>query len=285
MQGSINAEREHEASASLIAIFTTNQPMYDKLMSLKMNPNGEFARMIEFNIPKPKILKDDPSFGPKVFDEFNYNYGHAGIEFIKALMTYSDEQIKTMKDYWITKFKQDFGDDSVYRFYENMVGAVLTSGEICREHDIVNIDLDRLYDVILNAMVGIRAGVGKVNDVDYESLLGDFINQNQSSILSIKSGNVVMDPRGPLLIRSVIENNALMVSRPAFRKYLNDLQVSQGQFTLAMRKLGALIDEKKVRMGAGWKDATAEINTMCYIFDTTKFTIPVDAPIIDNEPA
>ena len=44
MQASVNAEREHEMSASLIAIFTSNHSLYDKLTTLKKDPNGEVAR-------------------------------------------------------------------------------------------------------------------------------------------------------------------------------------------------------------------------------------------------
>jgi uncharacterized protein (DUF927 family) len=35
MQASVNAERDHEMSASLVAIFTSNQSLYDKLTTLK----------------------------------------------------------------------------------------------------------------------------------------------------------------------------------------------------------------------------------------------------------
>lgn len=277
MQSSVNAEREHEASASLIATMTTNHSMYDKLMSIKKNPNGEVARMIEFffnDIPKP--ISDNPSLAPEIFEPFNHNYGHAGPMFIRAVFTYSDEEIRERILKWGKRFKKDFGDNSAYRFYESMIGAVLTAGEICNEHGIVTIDLERVYAVIIRIMNSIRLGIGKINDVDHESLVGDFLNQNQSSILSIKNGNVVMEPRGPLIIRSVVDEDRLYISRPAFHKYLADNQVSRTNFSDIMTKMGALLDEKKTRMGAGWKDATSEVNVVCYVFDTSKFSKPVD---------
>jgi uncharacterized protein (DUF927 family) len=40
MQASVNAERAHELSAALVAIFTSNHSLYDKLAILKKDPNG-----------------------------------------------------------------------------------------------------------------------------------------------------------------------------------------------------------------------------------------------------
>ena len=78
MQASVNAERDHEMSASLIAIFTSNHSLYDKLTTIKKDPNGEVARIIEFMLGQPKILQTDLTFGRRVFEAFKTNYGHAG---------------------------------------------------------------------------------------------------------------------------------------------------------------------------------------------------------------
>ena len=82
MQASINAEREYEMSASLIALLTSNHGLYDILQSVKMDPNGEAARLIEFEVFKPQLLYDNPNLGEYIFDAFKYNYGHAGPMFI-----------------------------------------------------------------------------------------------------------------------------------------------------------------------------------------------------------
>ena len=52
MQASINAERTTELSAALVAMFTSNHSLYDKLSILKKDPNGEVARLIEISYTK-----------------------------------------------------------------------------------------------------------------------------------------------------------------------------------------------------------------------------------------
>jgi hypothetical protein len=86
MQASVNAEREQKASASLIAILTSNHSLYDKIHQYKKNANGEIARFIEFTVRKPKLFYDNPEAGFEIFDTFNKNYGWAGIDFVKKLI-------------------------------------------------------------------------------------------------------------------------------------------------------------------------------------------------------
>ena len=31
---------------------------------------------------------------------------------------------------WVTKFRDQFGEDTAYRFYENLIAATMTAGEI-----------------------------------------------------------------------------------------------------------------------------------------------------------
>jgi hypothetical protein len=96
-------------SASLIAIFTSNQSMYDKLSILKKDPNGEVARLIEFSVRKPQAFVDEPTLGKEIFDKFRFNYGWAGREFIFALYKRSDDEIQKMMDKWVDQFRKDFG--------------------------------------------------------------------------------------------------------------------------------------------------------------------------------
>ena len=42
MQASVNAEREHEMSASLIALFTSNHSLYNKIESIKIIQVGKW---------------------------------------------------------------------------------------------------------------------------------------------------------------------------------------------------------------------------------------------------
>lgn len=271
MQASVNAERDHEMSASLIAIFTSNHSLYDKLTTIKKDPNGEVARLIEIAARKPDLFKDDASLGREIFDKFRFNYGWAGREFMFALYDYTDSQIADMMDKWSIRFTKDFGEDTAYRFYENLISAVMTAGEIAVKADIISYDLDRIYKKIVSEMINIRDNVVKVNNVDYISLVAEFINNSQTGILALKGGNTTMEPRTSLVIRAELDDKRIFLEKPAFRKFLIDNNVSTREFLFQMKQTGHEVKELKKRMGTGWKDATGTLPVMAYELSLDNF--------------
>jgi hypothetical protein len=257
MQASVNAERDHEMSASLIAIFTSNQSLYDKLTTLKKDPNGEVARLIEMMVRKPDIFKDEAHLGREIFDQFRFNYGWAGPEFIRAVYRTGEQGITKLIDEWSLRFKKDFGEDTAYRFYENIVAAAMTAGDIAVDAKIVKFDLDRVYRRIVGEMIAIRDNVVKVNSVNYESILSDYINKNQSGILAFKDNKITMEPRMALVIRVENDSNMMYISKTEFDKYLHEGGISTKEFLFQVNALGIKVDagrNAQKRMSAGWKD-------------------------------
>jgi hypothetical protein len=59
-------------------------------------------------------------------------------------MKYSNEEIEAKVSVWVDRFKKDFGDDTAFRFYENLVAVTMVGGEIAAEADVVHIDLERV---------------------------------------------------------------------------------------------------------------------------------------------
>lgn len=254
MQASVNAERDHEMSASLVAIFTSNHSLYDKLTTLKKDPNGEVARLIEMTIRKPSVFRDDAALGREIFDSFRFNYGWAGPEFIKALYKTGEQGISEMIDRWCLRFKKDFGDDTAYRFYENLVAAAMTSGEIANQANITTFDIERIYKLVVFEMIAIRDHVVKVNSVDYESVLSDYVNKNQSGILAFADNKIMMEPRMAFVIRVENDNDTMWISKTEFDKYLNEMSISKKEFLYQMQLSNIEISQEKKRMNAGWKD-------------------------------
>jgi hypothetical protein len=268
MQGSINAEREYEMSASLIAMLTTNHSIYGKLDSLKATPDGEAARLIEFLVHRPKLLTEDARLGKHIFDAFRFNYGHAGPMYIKEVLRGGDNYVLDHIAKWDEKFIKDFGNYPEYRFYQNLTGATFGGGSIANEHNITGYDLERIYHQTMLSMIEIRDNVVKVNRTDYPSLLGDFINKNMGNALVLKDGKVTMEPRGQIVARIVSEEGLLQVSKSEFKKFLAERQVSLREFEFDMREKKVLVDDKKGRLTTGWKNAIAVDPAYCYWFKT-----------------
>jgi hypothetical protein len=270
MQASVNAEREHEMSASLIAILTTNQSAYSKFEGIKANPDGEAARLIEFLIHKPPMLEatGGSSLGRHIFDAFNFNYGHAGPKLIKEALRLGDSHIRDIMQKWDDKFVKDFGEDVTYRFYQNLMCATCMVGEIAVAANIIKLDIDRVYHEVVREMITIRDKVVKINRTDYPAVLGDYINKNMGNILVLKDGKVTMEPRGQIVGRIVSDENLLQVSKTDFKKYLNERQISSREFEFEMREKNVLVDDKKGRLTTGWKTAIHVDPAYLYWFKT-----------------
>lgn len=268
MQGSVNAEREHEMSASLIALMTTNQSAYSKFESIKANPDGEAARVIEFLIHKPQLLQNNGALGKHIFNAYNFNYGHTGPMVIQEAFRLGDNYIHDNISMWEEKFIKDFGDDTTYRFYQNLVAATCMSGAMAHNANIINLDISRVYHETVREMITIRDKVVKINRTDYASVLADFVNKNMGNMLVLKDGRVAMEPRGQIVGRIVSDENLLQVSKTDFKKYLAERQISTREFEFEMRENKQLIDDKKGRLTTGWKSAVQVDPAYLYWFKT-----------------
>jgi hypothetical protein len=253
-------------------MMTCNVPLLDMIMSNNSMATGEMARMIEFLVMKPQLLIDEPDFGPKVFDLFKYNYGHAGRKLIPAYFAIGEVGLKQMVDEWIARFKIDFGNDAIYRFYENIIGTTMAGGAIGNEIGLINYDLERIYAKVCGEMINIRDKVVNLGETDYSTLVGDFINKYYTGFLGINDGKVTMEPRTSLVGRIDIATGLVTISTTEFKKYLTEKNVSSREFEQNMREKGILVEVKKSRLDSGWKQALSlldkNMNVNTYVFAT-----------------
>lgn len=282
MQASVNAEREFEASASMIALFTSNKSIYDKLSALKHDPNGEVARIIEFMLGQPKILQTDLNFGKRVFETFKLNYGHSGPKFIQALFDienkgeiirlYSmeeDHKLGPRFQKWVDRFVADYGTDPGDRYYHNLIALPLGCGELALEYGILdNCNVEKLYTRLVTEMLNIKNNVIQFNTIDYENILTEFLIKNHSGTLVMRDGKVADEPRTPLVIRAEDDTGTIYIPRSIFNNYLiAELDINKSDFKKRIAASDIKFWEEKKRMLTGWKDASSsEYNLMCYAF-------------------
>jgi hypothetical protein len=271
MQASVNAEREHELKSSLIAIYTTNHSIYQRFVTDKGSPEGETARVIEFNVLKPEIFMSEQGgkLGRQIFDPLRTNYGHAGRMYVPALYKLGDSALSDLTAEWGERFSRDFGGDSAYRFYENFVAASFAGGQIAVRNDIIGLDIERIYDNTIMEMIRIRDRVTKDYKVDYSNLLSEFLNANIGNTLVIKDQKVVHEPRNALVARCCSDECLIQVSKAQFDDMLNKKSISTSEFEAAMKKSGTLIDIKVGRLAKGWKSAPSNSPARLYWFRST----------------
>lgn len=256
MQSSADAERETLLTASTVCAMTTNHSIIDKLTQIKANPNGEVARLMEFQLRLPQLLVDYPHLGPEIFDTMRTNYGHAGLEYIQYLMRVGDGYIKKKIEQWLNRFKTSaFGTSTAYRFYENGMATHFAGGEMAMEAGIIDFDLDRIFNHILLQLIKEREGTVKINDVDYPELVGQYIDKNWQNILMLDEGRVISEPRNSLMGRVENDTQLFYVARTDFKKFLAEVTVGVKEFIEGMGQKGIAIESKKMRLSTGWKSA------------------------------
>jgi hypothetical protein len=253
MQSSVNAEREHEASASMITFFTTNQSIYNKLETLKARPDGEMARLVEFTVKQPEWFNDD--VGIAHFDKFKYHYGHAGIEYIQYYYKKGEPYVKDLVDKWNKRFNDAVGNDTGYRFYRNLVAATFAGGELAVEAGIIELDLERIFNAVILEIIQLKDDTVKINKTDYPALVTEFLLNNWAGMLVLDDNNrVVQEPMygRPLIARSEITDSMQYISKNEFKKFLVEKQVSSREFEKAMEQHGLIKKIDRHRLSTGW---------------------------------
>jgi hypothetical protein len=268
MQASVNAEREMELTAALISIWTSNESMIDKLFATKRNPTGELARYMEYRIIRPKYLEDNPDAGDKIFDPFNYNYGWAGREYIKYLMTMTDEEIEAYIIKWRERITRSrFGNDISHRFFLNSTSASFAGLELANEAGIINYDIERIFNAVMLQSIMVRDKTVKEQTIDYESLITEYFNNNHRGFLIFNDGVSTSEIYGPLMGRMELDTCMMYVPTKTFNDFIAlECKVSTEEMRHTLETKGVLLKvEEKKRLGTGWKGGTLN-GIRCYAF-------------------
>jgi hypothetical protein len=251
MQASVNAVRDIEFMSSLINLMASNHSLTSKLQSIKNNPDGELARLVEFDFAKPKPFLDDPTLAPFIFEGVRVNYGHAGPAYIKKVFEVGDDAVREKIKKWQDRFVLDFGNDTTNRFYDCLIGITFAGGEIAIEAGVVDFDLERIYKVVLKEIKAIKA-TARPNNTDYESILGEFNNNNIGGALILDGDRILDYPRNKLVTRIEVDRQMLFVSASALREYFKPMQVDMHKFITHMETKKILIYKGKRRLTDGW---------------------------------
>ena len=165
--------------------------------------------------------------------------------------------MRDVVNHWTVRFARDFGQDSTYRFYENIIGSTFAGAQLANEAGIITFDLERIYSKILVEVMDIRDKTVKVNDTDFKAIVGEYMNKNQNGALILNGERVTREPRAALVARVEVDRGMYYVSRTEFKKYLAELQVSAREFENSLTTDGILAYRGKQRLSNGWSGMTA----------------------------
>jgi len=273
VRGASNELRVNNTTWETISLCSSNASFYDKLQSIKRSPEGEMMRLLEYTIEPLKVL--DTALAKQMFDhELKRNYGHAGEIYISWLVHNLDEakatcmRVQEMVD-------RELKLEQKERFWSAGIAANIAGGLIARKLDIMDWDIKRIYNKMLNVVNETRRYVNTPPD-DAVHVIGDFINRHTQNILVVNDAIdarskleslPVVEPRGALLIRYEPDTRRLYISSTAFRRDCSDRQINMNAILKDLESRSIFLGRATKRMSKGMRMASTGIETL--LFDCT----------------
>lgn len=257
MMANANAERANNTTWKMITICSSNASMEDRLGTIKNDPQGEMARVLEIalNTPVPSSVLESQ----KLFTSMLDNYGHAGDTYMDYVVRNMDE----VQELW------NLTRDEIYsrstwtqteRFKLNNVICIITAGQITNKLSLTKYNMARLTTkaiaLVKDAADRLIASANKAVET-----FAMFLNKNVNNLLIINntaraSGLQEIpskQPKGSLMARYEPDTGSLFISQRDFNKWCAEVYINarevKGQFKDETGKELSII---KKRMGKGW---------------------------------
>jgi hypothetical protein len=144
--------------------------------------------------------------------------------------------------------------------------VTFAGGDLANEAGIVKVDLEAVYTAVISHLIANREGAVKLNNSDYEGLLGEFQMQNQNSTLVVNEDRMVREPRFGLVARMEMDSQTYYVSKREFKAFLAKLQVSERDFVTVMEAKKLLVFKGKQRLAKGQPGMSAIAPVYVYGF-------------------
>lgn len=277
MESQSNRLRVNTVAWCTLVICSSNSSIYDKIARLKMAPDGEVRRVLEFQVNRPVDVPKAES--DRLFSLLGSNYGVAGPVFLKQVLR-NMEQIKALLRSTQIELDAKFKFSQADRHLSKIFATAFTAGVICKDLGLLNFDLDRLRTYAEGVINGIRTHVtdpfSDPKSIAQETLAA-YIHENVSNTVVINAAGSsgmppapITIPRGQLKMRYEPDTNELWISTADFRKFLVDRQVSVREALAGLTSQGFLKHDgvgRPKRLGSGVLGGFDSVSMRCYCFD------------------
>jgi energy-coupling factor transporter ATP-binding protein EcfA2 len=271
MQQHSNAERINATKWATIVLCSSNASFYDKLSTLKSTPDGEFMRLLEYKIDLTGNLTKEEA--DTIFNRLYDNYGHAGIEYAKYLVSDLESAIDLVMQVQ-QKLDKAVGLTNRERFWSAICACNIAGALIAKDLGIIDFDIKRVYDWIIKELKVMRTEV-KAPTATQSSVIGEFMNSHRASVLVIngeadkRSGMEqlpILEPKfNDLFVRIEPDNKHIYINAKQFRKYCSDNQITLKDVLGSLKADKAYLGQVKKRLGKGTKIVSSSVDA--YLFD------------------
>jgi hypothetical protein len=194
-------------------------------------------------------------------------------------MTLTDEEIEACIAKWRERItKSRFGNDISHRFFLNSTSASFAGLELANAAGIVAYDIDRIFNAVMLQSIMVRDKTVKEQNIDYESLITEYFNNNHRGFLIFNDGVSTSEIYGPLMGRMELDTSMMYVPTKMFNDFIAlECKVSTEETKGVLVKV-----EEKKRLGTGWKGGTLN-GIRCYAFKLSNPKELVEKLIADGK--
>ena len=277
MQQHSNAERINATKWATIVLCSSNASFYDKLSTLKSTPDGEFMRLLEYKIDLTGNLTKEEA--DTIFNRLYDNYGHAGVEYAKYLVSDLESAIDLVMQVQ-QKLDKAVGLTNRERFWSAICACNIAGALIAKDLGIIDFDIKRVYDWIIKELKVMRTEV-KAPAATQASVIGEFMNSHRAAVLVIngeadkRSGMEqlpILEPKfNDLFVRIEPDNKHIYINAKQLRKYCSDNQITLKDVLASLQADKAYIGKVNKRLGKGTKIASATVEAFLFNMDNPHF--------------
>ena len=282
MKRDTNANRVNKTTWRTLSVSSSNAGFAQKLTALKNTPDGEMMRLIEFNVPPSDVIST--AEGKEMFDhQLMENYGVAIVPFIQYVINNLDEvkgQLAEVQK--AIDIKCNF--TSRERNWSAMIAANLTAGIILSNQSIVKLANRRLTDVLVPAIIQMKAEIKPPKDND-ATILGSYIFKHHASILVVDSNvdkrtgkehgpDLEPHAKGKPIIRYEPDTKRMYTPVSEFKKHCLGEQIDYSQLKKRFEAVGFCVDTKNVCIDRGMEFSFS--NVRCIIFNCNHAEYGID---------
>jgi len=263
MSGGSNLERVRGEPWQFLSVTTGNASVIERISIEKQQPKAEAQRMLEWKAQRVFASTEDKKKTDAFDVAITENYGHAGIIYIQWVMQ-NVEKTKAIVFENQRLVDEAAGLTSENRFWSAGAATTLSGAYIAKELGLIDYDIKALFAWTIKLLKANLQSVSEMG-VSVEQTLNDYMTENYSNILMIKStddlrsesGNgldtlVIPDalPRGRLVARYETDTKkAYLVPKP-LKAWCAAQQINYGSFVDGLVKnLGG--KRGSIRLGKG----------------------------------
>lgn len=266
MQGSTNAERPNNITWKLIVQTTSNMSFKDKLSTIKADPQGEMARVMEIYVNTP--TPDDVLATQKIFNSLDENFGHAGDVYLRYVVPNMQNIVRPTWNAVRDKIYAMHPWTQTERFALNTVITAVTGGILAGSIDLINYDIKAITQWAVNQVRGATQEAALTTTRAVETFAA-FLNRYTNNILIINGATgtpgiptaYIKEPKASLLARYEPDTATLYVVQKDFNKWCAEQFINAREIRgMFKAETGQELITTKKRLGKGWNSDFGPVN-------------------------